>query len=110
MEVARNICVMYGDNAIRKSTVRKWFSHFKEDCFDISEDIQEDLRVDEDRLNTLIHNDPCQCTRKLANATFAFNGHGSKIWCKGTACSKPKPKKSAGGHMCICACSSSIGS
>ena len=28
----------------------------------------------------------------------------------GTACSKPTSQKSAGGHMCISACSSSIGS
>ena len=25
---------------------------------------------DEDRLNTLIHNDPCQCTRELANVNY----------------------------------------
>ena len=41
---------------------------------------------------------------------FAFNGQGSKIGCIGTSCSKSKPQKSAGGHMCISACSSSIGS
>ena len=50
---------------------------------------------DEDSLNTLIHNDPCQCTRELANlmncdhlpscVTFAFNGQGSEIGCMGTA-------------------------
>ena len=28
---------MYGDNAIRESTARKWFSRFKEDRFDISD-------------------------------------------------------------------------
>ena len=43
-------------------------------------------------------------------ATFAFNWQGSKIEYMGTACSEPKPQKSAGGHMCISACSLSIGS
>ena len=36
-EVARNICAVYGDNAIGKNTARKWFSRFKEDRFDISD-------------------------------------------------------------------------
>ena len=37
VEAARNICAMYGDNAIGKSMARKWFSRFKEDRFDISD-------------------------------------------------------------------------
>ena len=48
---------------------KKWLSSFKEDRFDIS-----DTRcsgryseLDENRLNTLIHNDTRQCTRELAN-------------------------------------------
>ena len=68
-EVARNICTMYGANAIGVSMAIKWCSHFKEDRFDIS-DIPLSGRpvgFDKDRLNTLIHNDPRQCTRKLAN-------------------------------------------
>ena len=69
MEVARNIYALNGDNAIGESTARKWFSRFKEDLFDIS-DIPRSGRpsgFDGDRLNTLIHNDPRQCTRELAN-------------------------------------------
>ena len=70
-EAARNICVVYGDNAIRdrENAARKWFSRFKEDRFDIS-DIPSSGRTsgfDEDLLNTLIHNDPRLCTRELAN-------------------------------------------
>ena len=34
-EAARNICIVYGDNAIGESSARKWFSRFKEDRFDI---------------------------------------------------------------------------
>ena len=110
-EAARNICALYGDNAIRESMARKWFSHFKEDCFDIRDTPRSGRSswFDEDRLNTVIHSDPRQCTRELANvmncgpfhyhATFAFNRHGSKIGCMSTAYSKPKLQKSAGGHM-----------
>ena len=88
-EVARNICTMYGDNAIGESMARKWFSSFKEDRFDIS-DTPHSGRPSgfDDYLNTLIHNDPRQCTRQLANvmycgsfhhhATFAFNGQGAR--------------------------------
>ena len=68
-EAARNICVMYGDNSLGDSTPRKWFSRFKEDRFDIS-DTQRSGRLsefDENRLNTLIHNNPRQCTRELVN-------------------------------------------
>ena len=36
-EVVRNICAVYGDNAIGESTPRKWFSRFKEDHFDIND-------------------------------------------------------------------------
>ena len=65
---ARNICVMYEDNAIGETTARKWFSGFKEDRFDVSDTPRSERPgFDEDRLNTLIHNDPCQCTRELAN-------------------------------------------
>ena len=68
-EVARNICTVYGDNAIGESKARKWFSRFKENHFDISDTPRSGrpFGFDEDHLNTLIHNNPCQCTRELAN-------------------------------------------
>ena len=62
---AINIFAVYRDNAVGENTARKWFSSFKEDCFDIS-DTPRSVRpsgFDEHRLNTLIHNDPRQCTR-----------------------------------------------
>ena len=43
-EVARNICSMYGDNAIGESTARKWFSRFKEGLLTLALHIQEDLQ------------------------------------------------------------------
>ena len=36
-ETARNICAVYGDNAIGESTAIKLFSRFKEDRFHISD-------------------------------------------------------------------------
>ena len=64
-KAARNICAVYGDSAIGESTVRKWFSRFKEDRFGIN-DTPRSVRpseFDEDRLNTLIHNDSRHSTR-----------------------------------------------
>ena len=52
-----------------ESTARKWFSHFKEDRFNINDTPHSGglSGFDEDRSNQLIHNDPRQCTRELAN-------------------------------------------
>ena len=79
---------------------KKMVFTFKEDRFDISDTpcTGRSSEFHEIRLNTLIHNDPHQCTRELANVmTFAFNGQGSKIGRMGTAYSNPKPQTSAGG-------------
>ena len=64
-EMTRNICVLHRDNAVGDSTATKRLSRFKEDSFDIS-NTPKTSRFNEDRLNTLIDNDPRQCTRKLA--------------------------------------------
>ena len=47
----------------------EWFSRFKEDRYDISDTPRSGRPsgFDEDILNTLIHNDPRQCTRELTN-------------------------------------------
>ena len=46
---------------------------FKEDRFDICDTPRSGRPsgFGEDRLNTLIHNDPGQCTRELANVTIS---------------------------------------
>ena len=69
MEVARNICAVYGENAIGESTARKYFSYFEEDRFYVSDTPRSGRPsgFKEERLITLIHNDPHQCTRELAN-------------------------------------------
>ena len=52
-----------------KLQIRKCFSRFKEGRSDISDTPRSGRpsEFDEYRLNTLIHNDPRQCTRELAN-------------------------------------------
>ena len=68
-KVARNTCAVYGDNDIGESTERKLFSRFKKDRYAIS-DTPRSGRLsgfDEDRLKTLIHNYPRQCSRELIN-------------------------------------------
>ena len=91
-EVAKIICTVYGDNTTGESTTRKWFSRFKEDSFDTIDTPSSGRPsgFDEDRLNALIHNDPCQCTRKLANALncdhFTIVPHLHSL-CKVNGCS-----------------------
>ena len=94
---------------------------FKGGSFDVSDSPRSGRSsgFDEDRLNILIHYHPRQGTRKLANVMNCDHstivrhlhsiGNGKKSG-MGTACSKPKLQKSAVGHMCISACSSSCGS
>ena len=64
VEAARNICTMYGGQWLQREQARKWFSHFKKVCFDISNTPRSvrPSEFDEDRLNTLIHNDSRHCT------------------------------------------------
>ena len=64
-QAARNFCAVYGDNVFGESTERKWFCRFKEDSFGINDTPRSGRPsgFDEDRLNTLIHNYPRQCTR-----------------------------------------------
>ena len=56
-EAARNICTVHGDNTIGESKARTWFSHFKEDRFDISDTPHSGRPsgFDEDHLNIMIH-------------------------------------------------------
>ena len=72
VEAARNICACMGTMPSERMA-RKWFSHFKVDRFDISDTPLSGRPLDEDRINTLIHNDPRQCTRELANVMNCDN-------------------------------------
>ena len=120
-EAVGNICAVFGNNAIGESTARKWFYRFKDDRFNISDTPRSGRPsgFDEDRLNILIHNDPRQCTRELANvmncdhSTIVRHLHSmSKVKKSGVWVlhALSHHKKSMSGRMCISACSSSIGS
>ena len=102
-ETARNIRAVYCDNAIGQSTARKWFSRFKERRFDISDTPRSGRPsgFDEDRLSTLVQNDPRQCTRELANVMKCDHSTLQHLQ------SMVKDQKSRG-HTCIFACPSSI--
>ena len=68
MEAAEKLRSVWGQCHQREHGTER-FSHFREVLFDIS-DIPSSGKpsgFDEDRLNTLIHNDTRQCTRELAN-------------------------------------------
>ena len=92
---------------------------FKDDRFDICRTPRsgKSSGFDDDSLNTFIHNDPrhCRPTRQLENvmncahSTIVRHFHSmdkvKKIGCMDTACSRPNRQKSAGGDMCISACS-----
>ena len=44
-EAARNICAVYGDNAIGERTARKWFSQFADNRLSlVTLHVQEDIR------------------------------------------------------------------
>ena len=77
-EAARNICSVYGDNAIGESAARKCFSRFKEDRFYISDTPRSGRPsgFDEDFSKTLLHNDHVRVYSRLANV---MNGDLSTI-------------------------------
>ena len=91
----RHLHHVWGQCHRRESTERKWFSRFQEDRFDISDTPRwgRSSGFDEDRLNTLIHNDPRQCPRELGTVMNCDHSvilwHLNSMGCMGTACSKP---------------------
>ena len=61
-EEARNICAVYGTMLSERERQENGFLVLSRIVFTLVT-----LHVQEDRLNTLMHNDPRQCTRELAN-------------------------------------------
>lgn len=59
---------MYGDGAIAERTVRKWFHRFKAGDFSLEDQERpgKPSTTDEDRIKTLIENNPRYTTRQLA--------------------------------------------
>ena len=67
-QAARNICAVYGEDSINERTARRWFLRFREGNFGL-EDTPRTGRpseFDEERLNSLVHENPRQTTRELA--------------------------------------------
>ena len=67
-EAAREICAVYGERAMPESTARRWFSRFKNGNFDLKDGSHtgRPIEFDEERLNQLLHENPRQTTRELA--------------------------------------------
>ena len=89
-EAAREICSVYGNGAMPESTARRWFSRFKNGNFYLKDRSHTGRPTvfDEDRLNQLLHENPRQTTRELAEqmdcdkkncgVSHSFNGQGSE--------------------------------
>ena len=105
-EAARNICKVYGEEAITERTAQKWFQKFREGIFNL-DDAPRSGRpsdFDEETLNLLIHEDPRQSTRDLEQATgydhatvarhLRQMGKGTKTRRMGSSCPYRQPKMS----------------
>ena len=59
---------MYGEGAIAERTARDWYAKFKNGNFDLKDAPRSGRPVefDEERLNQLLHENPRQTTRELA--------------------------------------------
>lgn len=67
-EAAREICEVYGEEAMPVRTAQYWFKRFKDGNFDIKDAARSGRPVefDEERLNQLLHENSHQTTRELA--------------------------------------------
>lgn len=67
-EAAHNICAVYGVGAIAERTARDWYAKFKKGNFDLKDAprSRRPVEFDEERLNQLLHENPRQTTRELA--------------------------------------------
>ena len=75
-EAARNICAVYGNNAIGESMARKLLSCFKEDHFDMWPSMFRNTFAVWWR--AFEHINVCQCTRELANVMNC--DHSTIVW------------------------------
>ena len=67
-KAAREICAVYGEDAMPERTAQWWFSRFKNKKFNFKDVARSGRPVgfDEDRLNQLLHENLRQSTRELA--------------------------------------------
>ena len=66
-EVAKDICAVYGEDAIGERTVRDWFTRFKHGNFDLNDAPRSgrSIKMDEDQLRDLLKEDGHQTCREL---------------------------------------------
>ena len=66
-KAAHEICAVYGENAMPERTRQWWFSCFKNCNFTLTNDERSDrpVKLDDDQLNNLLHENPRQSTREL---------------------------------------------
>ena len=67
-KAARDICAMYGENAIAERTARDWYAKFERENFHLKDAPHSGrpIELDEERLNQFLHEDSRQTTRELA--------------------------------------------
>ena len=75
-EATRDICAVYGEDAIAERTARDWFARFKHDKFDLNDALRSGrpVEIDEDQLGDLLKEDGRQTCRELGekmNCDFA---------------------------------------
>ena len=66
-EVTKDICAVYGEDAIAERTVGDWFARFKRSNFDLNDAPRSGrtIKMDEDQLRDLLKEDGHQTCREL---------------------------------------------
>ncbi|KAK6751516.1 hypothetical protein RB195_003109 [Necator americanus] len=71
-EAARDICAVYGEDAITARTARNWFAKFKNGNFDLDDSLRSGRPsdFDEDSLKALLKEDDRRSSRELAEKMY----------------------------------------
>ncbi|KAK6760574.1 hypothetical protein RB195_021873 [Necator americanus] len=71
-EAARDICAVYGEDAITARTARNWFAKFKNGNFDLDDSLRSGRPsdFDEDSLKALLKEDGRRSSRELAEKMY----------------------------------------
>jgi [histone H3]-lysine36 N-dimethyltransferase SETMAR len=67
-KATRDICAVYGEGDLVERTARYWYAKFKNGNFDLKDSPRSGrpVELDEETLNELLHEDPRQTTREIA--------------------------------------------
>ena len=68
-EMQEKICAVYGEGAVTDQTCQKWFVKFRAGDLSLDDAPQSGrpVEVDSDQIETLIENNQCYTTRKVAD-------------------------------------------